>query len=90
MQRIFPTQDYTGYEFKFCGVLGDPIVNPDFLDMVKYLTNLGGYCEVSTNGGYNTANWWSELGKYCSTTSWISAYTFLYRWTQRNKSYLSC
>ena len=34
LQRIFPTQDYTGYEFKFCGVLGDPIVNPDFLDMV--------------------------------------------------------
>lgn len=62
LQRIFPTQDYTGYEFKFCGVLGDPIVNPDFLDMVKYLTDLGGYCEVSTNGGYNTANWWSELG----------------------------
>ena len=62
LQRIFPTQDYTGYEFKFCGVLGDPIVNPDFLDMVKYLTDLGGYCEVSTNGGYNTANWWKELG----------------------------
>jgi MoaA/NifB/PqqE/SkfB family radical SAM enzyme len=62
LQRIFPTQDYTNYEFKFCGVLGDPIVNPDFLDMVKYLTDLGGYCEVSTNGGYNTAKWWSELG----------------------------
>ena len=39
LQRIFPTDDYTGYEFKFCGVLGDPIVNLDFLDMVKYLTN---------------------------------------------------
>ena len=62
LQRIFPIQDYTGYEFKFCGVLGDPIVNPDFLDMVKYLTDLGGYCEVSTNGGYNTADWWRALG----------------------------
>ena len=62
LQRIFPTDDYTGYEFKFCGVLGDPIVNLDFLDMVKYLTDLGGYCEVSTNGGYNTASWWKELG----------------------------
>jgi MoaA/NifB/PqqE/SkfB family radical SAM enzyme len=62
LKRIFPSQDYTGVEFKFCGVLGDPIVNPDFLDMVEYLTDLGGYCEVSTNGGYNTADWWRKLG----------------------------
>lgn len=62
LQRIFPPQDYTGVEFKFCGVLGDPIVNPDFLHMVEYLTDLGGYCEVSTNGGYNTADWWRKLG----------------------------
>ena len=62
LQRIFPVDDYTGVEFKFCGVLGDPIVNQDFLDMVKYLTDLGGYCEVSTNGGYNTGQWWNELG----------------------------
>ena len=62
LQRIFPSQDYTGVEFKFCGVLGDPIVNPDFLHMVEYLTDLGGYCEVSTNGGYNTADWWRKLG----------------------------
>jgi MoaA/NifB/PqqE/SkfB family radical SAM enzyme len=62
LQRIFPSQDYTGVEFKFCGVLGDPIVNPDFLHMIEYLTDLGGYCEVSTNGGYNTADWWRKLG----------------------------
>ena len=30
--------------------------------MVEYLTDLGGYCEVSTNGGYNTADWWRKLG----------------------------
>ena len=62
LKRIFPTDDYTDWEFKFCGVLGDPIVNPDFIQMVRYLTNMGGYCEVSTNGGYNNAKWWSELG----------------------------
>jgi len=63
LKNIFPVDDYTGVEFKFCGVLGDPIVNPDFLDMVTYLTNLGGYCEVSTNGGYNKADWWTQLGE---------------------------
>ena len=62
LQRIFPDDDYTGYEFKFCGVLGDPIVNPDCLEMTRYLVQRGGYCEFSTNGGYNTAAWWKELG----------------------------
>lgn len=62
LKRIFPPGDYSEYQFKFCGVLGDPIVNNDFLHMVKYLTDLGGYCEVSTNGGYNNAKWWEEMG----------------------------
>lgn len=66
LKRIFPKDDYTHWEFKFCGVLGDPIVNPDFIEMVRYLTNMGGYCEVSTNGGYNTAKWWQELGSIAS------------------------
>jgi len=62
LQRIFPDDDYSNVEFKFCGVLGDPIVNPDCLEMTRYLVSKGGYVEFSTNGGYNTAEWWSELG----------------------------
>ena len=62
LQRIFPADDYSGVEFKFCGVLGDPIVNPDCLEMTRYLVQRGGYCEFSTNGGYNTQDWWKELG----------------------------
>ena len=63
MQRIFPPADYNGVEFKFCGVLGDPIVNPDCLAMTEYLLSQGAYCEYSTNGGYNTAAWWKQLGE---------------------------
>ena len=62
LQRIFPADSYAGVEFKFCGVLGDPIVNPDCLEMTRYLVDKGGYVEFSTNGGYNTADWWQQLG----------------------------
>lgn len=63
LQRIFPVADYTGVEFKFCGVLGDPAMNVECIDMVEYLTGLGGYCELSTNGGVQTAEWWERMGK---------------------------
>lgn len=66
LKRIFPAADYTGVEFKFCGVLGDPIVNPDFLKMIEWLVYHGGYCEVSTNGGYNNEEWWSRIGNIAS------------------------
>jgi len=71
LQRMFPADDYTGVQFKFCGVLGDPIVNPDCLEMTRYLTARNGYCEFSTNGGYNTANWWEELGKISQQTGLV-------------------
>lgn len=63
VKRIFPAANYKGIEFKFCGVLGDPIVNPDCLKMIEWLVYNGGYCEISTNGGYNSAEWWSKLGQ---------------------------
>jgi MoaA/NifB/PqqE/SkfB family radical SAM enzyme len=63
LQRLFPVDDYSGVEFKFCGVLGDPIVNPDCLEMTRYLVSCGGFVHFSTNGGYNTAEWWEELGR---------------------------
>jgi hypothetical protein len=67
LKRIFPAGNYSGVEFKFCGVLGDPIVNPDCLKMIEWLVYNGGYCEISTNGGYNTADWWTRLGKVAAT-----------------------
>ena len=67
LKRIFPADDYTGIEFKFCGVLGDPIVNPDCLKMIEWLVYNGGYCEISTNGGYNNDEWWTRLGQVART-----------------------
>lgn len=66
LKRIFPPADYNGVEFKFCGVLGDPIVNPECLEMTEYLLSHGAYCEYSTNAGYNTAEWWKQVGALAS------------------------
>jgi MoaA/NifB/PqqE/SkfB family radical SAM enzyme len=48
--------------FKLCGVLGDPIVNPECMEITKWLLDHGGYVHYSTNGGRNSADWWYELG----------------------------
>jgi len=67
IKRLFPTKnDIVNREFKFCGVLGDPAVNNECVDMVSYLTSNGAYCELSTNGGYQTADWWHRLGTIAS------------------------
>lgn len=72
LKRLFPNQkQIANKEFKFCGVLGDPVVHPELLDMIKYLTSNLGYCEISTNGGYQNVAWWIELGKISAATKLV-------------------
>ena len=56
-------------KIKLCGVLGDPIINPELEDILDYLLyqkqvkNI----EISTNGGIRTKKFWinmAELSKY--------------------------
>lgn len=64
IQRLFPDEkSIAGKEFKFCGVLGDPAMNSECVDMVDYLVHRGAYCELSTNGGVQKPEWWARLGK---------------------------
>ena len=67
LQRIFPPSDYTGIEFKFCGVLGDPAIHPEFVDMIEYIISNNGQVSVSTNGGVGTVNNWERLGRIAAT-----------------------
>ncbi len=60
IQTWFP--DPKGIKFKFCGVQGDPIVNPECMAITKYLVDNGAKVQYSTNGGRNSADWWRELG----------------------------
>ena len=70
--KIFPKKEFiNGKIFKFCGVLGDPIINPDCFSMIKYLVDNGGWCQISTNAGLQTAEWWTELGKLSAQTNLV-------------------
>lgn len=72
LKRMFPDRNYIqGKQFKFCGVLGDPAFNPECVDMVDYLTAHGGYCQLSTNGGIQTAEWWHRLGDISRQTQLV-------------------
>lgn len=54
----------SGKAFDFCGVFGDPIVHPEFLDICKFVSDNGASrITISTNGGYNTIEWWKQLAK---------------------------
>lgn len=69
LKRIFPTTRHIkDKRFKFCGVLGDPAFNVECVDMVQYITDNGGYCQLSTNGGIQTAEWWTRLGELSKAT----------------------
>ena len=70
--RLFPSESHIkNKQFKFCGVLGDPALNKDAVDMVEYLTNNGGYCQWSSNGAYQTADWWYRLGSLSKKTKLV-------------------
>lgn len=69
---IFPKKEHIeGKTFKFCGVLGDPVINPDCFAMVKYLVDNGGWCQISTNAGLQTVEWWRKLGKLSAETKLV-------------------
>lgn len=50
---------------KLCGNFGDPILHPEFLDIVKWLRkNISkAEIEISTNGEPHTVEWWKELAE---------------------------
>ena len=66
LKRIFPPANYDGVEFKFCGVLGDPAIHPQFADMLEYLLENQGMISISTNGAVGTADMWTRLGHMCA------------------------
>tara|TARA_B100000965_G_scaffold388978_1_gene394126 strand:+ start:8408 stop:9463 length:1056 start_codon:yes stop_codon:yes gene_type:complete len=70
--RLFPdTKHIKDKQFKFCGVLGDPALNKDAVSMTEHLTDHGGYCQWSTNGAYQTSDWWHALGKISANTNLV-------------------
>ena len=63
LKRIFPTTTHIAdKEFKFCGVLGDPAIHPQFADMLEYLLQHGGRTSISTNGAVGSVDMWRRIG----------------------------
>ena len=47
----------------FCGSYGDPIIHPDFLDIVRDFRSKSStlWIYIHTNGGLHDSHWWTEL-----------------------------
>lgn len=48
----------------FCGTWGDPIVNNNIVDMIKYIRDTNSDCRINlnTNGSIRSEEWWWNLG----------------------------
>lgn len=66
LKRLFAPEHCVGVEFKFCGVLGDPAIHPQFVEMLEYLLESGGRTSISTNGAVGTADMWRRIGELCA------------------------
>ena len=62
LQRMFPPE-HCAKEFKFCGVLGDPAIHPEFVPMMEYLLENKAKIGISTNGAVGTADMWKRIGE---------------------------
>ena len=53
----------------FCGSIDDPLMHPDFLEIVEYITNKKIKIIVQTNASLRTADFWVKLAKYLKKTA---------------------
>ena len=58
--------DLTGKHMNLCGNYGDPIYHNDFINFVAKLKQSGARITITTNGSYQSRNWWQELTGYLS------------------------
>lgn len=51
------------HSFEFCGTWGDPVMNKDLLEMVRYIIdNSNATITIDTNGSIRDEEWWWKLG----------------------------
>lgn len=55
----------------FCGNLGDPLYNSEFIDIIQYFyNNQVGKIKISTNGSYMSKEFWKNLGAFIQAPSY--------------------
>jgi molybdenum cofactor biosynthesis enzyme MoaA len=64
IDKWFKEIDLRKTKIKLCGVLGDPMVNPELYDIIFYFLyeKKVREIEMSTNGGTRTESFWKSLG----------------------------
>ena len=64
IQEWFDPMNLKNTKIKMCGVLGDPMINPDLKEILFYFLYEKNVrdIEMSTNGGTRTKEFWKELG----------------------------
>ncbi len=53
---------------EFCGTIDDPIMHPDFLDMLEIAASMGLNIKVHTNAGARTPEYFGEMARILQTT----------------------
>ena len=64
IEKWFKDVNLIDTKIKMCGVLGDPMINPELYEIVFYFLYEKNVrdIEMSTNGGTRTEEFWKELG----------------------------
>jgi MoaA/NifB/PqqE/SkfB family radical SAM enzyme len=53
--------------FDICGTWGDPMMNRDIFNIVKYIiNNSSSLIQINTNGSIRNSDWWWSLGVTCA------------------------
>lgn len=63
VKMMLPADNFKPLGMKLCGNLGDPIMNPQCLEIAEYILSRGFPLKLNTNGGVRTETFWSDLGK---------------------------
>lgn len=65
-KQAFPTKLLQEIDsILFCGDIGDPIYNTDFLSIIEYIKLVSPTrVLITTNGSYKSTEWWRILGSY--------------------------
>ena len=64
IQKWFDELNLENTKIKMCGVLGDPMINPDLYEILFYFLYEKNVrdIEMSTNGGTRTTDFWKDIG----------------------------
>jgi organic radical activating enzyme len=63
IKRIFDDERLKLDSVKFCGNLGDPMMNPEVYEITAYFLNKGWSVKINTNGGLGSEELWARLGQ---------------------------